>query len=282
MGRGAASAPFRWWTSSGEADFYQRAARTLRTVFERRRDDPLVGNAPQPLDCPLRQGHQLVVERDTDPFAAAHEVQGALVADVAVFAQQEPLHTELHPLGIVGAALDVRALAALVVDGRDLAVPRLDQVHAGNHAQALRGKGDRPRVQLLGVVHVRRRRQPAAVAVHASVGVAALDRVGRVDPLALHPLQVGEPRAVNVFVEHACRHQWRCGGGDGLDRRFAQFRGRHGGNLPFFSGKGSFRTIQRGAVGAPGMDRRIVRATRRGGIMLWRRRRPSCTLQVYI
>ena len=172
----------------------------------------------------MRGGNELVVERHPHPFAAPDEIEHALVARVAVLAQQESLHAELHPLGVVGAALDVRALAALVVDRRHAAAVRLDQVHAGNQAQALGGQRDRPRVQLLGLVDVGRRRQLAAVAVDAPVRVASFDGVGRLDPLALDPLQVGQARAVDELVDHARRHEWRRVGGDGLDRRLAKFR----------------------------------------------------------
>ena len=186
-----------------QADLDQRAARTLRTVLERRRDDALGGDAAQPLHRLPRSGDELVVECYPDPLAAADEVEHALVARVAVLPQQEPLHAELHPLGVVRPALDVRALAALVVDRRHLGAIRLDQIHARNQAQALRGQGDRARVQLLGLVHVGGRRQLPAVAVDPPVRVAALDGIGRLDPLALDPLQVGEPRAVDVLVDHS-------------------------------------------------------------------------------
>ena len=85
-----------------QTDLDQGAARTLRAVFERRRDDALRGDAPQALDRLLRGGDELVVERDAHPFAARDEIEHALVAVVAVLAQEEPLHAELHPLGIVG------------------------------------------------------------------------------------------------------------------------------------------------------------------------------------
>ena len=124
-----------------QTDLDQGAARTLwAVVFERRRDDALRGDAPQALDLLLRGGDELVVERDAHPFAARDEVEHTLVAVVAVLAQEESLHAELHPLGIVGPALEVRALAALVVDRRHLAAVRLDQIHPGDQTQAVRGQ----------------------------------------------------------------------------------------------------------------------------------------------
>ena len=120
-----------------QADLDQRAARTLRTVFERRRDDPGRGDAPQTVDRLERGGYELFVERHAHAFAAAGEVEHPFDAVVAMLAQHEALHAKLHPLGIVRAPLGMWPLAALVVDGRHPSAVRFDEVHPGDQPEAV-------------------------------------------------------------------------------------------------------------------------------------------------
>ena len=216
----------------GQADLDERAARALGAVLERGRNRAVGGEAAQALDGSARAGDELFVERNAHPLATADEVQHALDAVVAVLAQQQALRAELHALGLVGAAAHVGPLAALVVDGRHPAAVRLDEVELGDEPQALGRQRHRPRVQPGRLFDLVRRRQRSAVAVDPPVGVTALHRVGRVGPFALHPLQVGEPRAVDVLVDHARRHQRRVSGRVRSRRRRRTFRSGHGGDLP--------------------------------------------------
>ena len=121
----------------GQTDAHQRTARTLWAVFQRRRDGATLCHVPQPLDCALRGGDQIVVERDAHPFAAGNEVQHSFVALVAVLAQDQALHAQLYPFRVVGALLHVRPFATFVVDRHHLSLIRLDQVHARDQPQAL-------------------------------------------------------------------------------------------------------------------------------------------------
>ena len=58
-------------------------------------------------------------------------------------------------------------------------------------------------------------RQGAGAAVDAAMHTTALDGIGRLRPLALHPFEIGEPRAILELVDHARRQiglvraQWR-------------------------------------------------------------------------
>ena len=49
--------------------------------------------------------------------------------------EQQALEADLDTLGLVGALGDVRAFAALVVDGRDDAVLGLGHIELGDHAE---------------------------------------------------------------------------------------------------------------------------------------------------
>ena len=53
------------------------------------------------------------------------------------------------------------------------------------------------------------RGQLAAGLVHAPVGMAVLHGVPGVPSLPLDPLQIDQPRAIDVLVDHARRQQWR-------------------------------------------------------------------------
>jgi len=47
----------------------------------------------------------------------------------------------------------------------------------------------------------------AAGAIYSAMFEAALGGVGVVGPVALHPLQIGQARAIDELVDHAGRHE---------------------------------------------------------------------------
>jgi hypothetical protein len=49
-------------------------------------------------------------------------------------------------------------------------------------------------------------RQRTGCAVDTTVNAPALDRVGRLRPLPLHPFEIGQPRAILKLVDHPCRN----------------------------------------------------------------------------
>jgi hypothetical protein len=107
----------------------------------------------------------------------------------------------------------MRALAFLGVDRSDAAVLALDQIHLGDDAELLGGKchsaGGEVRLRI-GLI---RRRQAAAAGIDTHMRAPALLGIAGIGPLAIHPFEEGEPRAIDVFVDHARRQQRRLGGG---------------------------------------------------------------------
>jgi len=134
-----------------------------------------------------------------------HEIQLALLADIAVLGEYQSLDAELHAFRIVGPLGDMGPLASLVVDGGDHIAFALDQVHLRDQAQPVGRQGDGAGVIALFLLGAARLGQVAGGTVHAAVAVAALHRVSRIRPLGLDPFQIGEPRAVLVLVDHARR-----------------------------------------------------------------------------
>src|SRR5690606_4654131 len=68
-----------------QTDSNERATRTLRTVFQRRRDLSADCNETQAIDCIAREGAKLLVERNPNALAAACEVKHPFLAYVAMF-----------------------------------------------------------------------------------------------------------------------------------------------------------------------------------------------------
>jgi hypothetical protein len=66
------------------------------------------------------------------------------------------------------------------------------------------------------------RRQRLFLAVNPAMSVAAFDRVGGFRPFALNPFQIGQPGAIDEFIDHARRQQRHAIGRRG--RREWQFR----------------------------------------------------------
>ena len=116
--------------------------------------------------------------------------------------QDHALHAELYPFRLVGPLLDMRALAALVVDGDDLAVLGLDQVQLGDQAESVRGQGDGTGVKVLFLIQLVSRGQASTAAVHAPMGARSIHGIRGIRPFALHPFQICQPRAVLVLVDH--------------------------------------------------------------------------------
>src|SRR5580704_18238550 len=99
----------------------------------------------------------------------------------------------------------MRALAALIVDRHNRPVLHLDQVKLGNQPEPIRRQSERAGMDALVVTDLLSIGQLAWGAVDATVDAAALDRVGRFGPLALHPFEIGQPRAILELVDYPRR-----------------------------------------------------------------------------
>src|SRR5579885_2809683 len=131
----------------------------------------------------------------------------SLLDAVAMLFQKQRLEADLDALRLVGALRHMRALAPLVIDGRDDAVLRLGDVELGDDAERCRGERQRAADGLAGLRRFiafasLRRWQRRIGLVDACVNAAALDSIARLRPLALRPHQVGEPRAIRELVHH--------------------------------------------------------------------------------
>ena len=101
---------------------------------------------------------------------------------------------------------DMRALAALVVHRPNFAVLALDEVDLGDEVQLLGRQLYRPRNPQVRCVVIRLG-QCAALLVNPTVHMASFHGVRRTLPLLLHPLEIGETRAVDELVENPRRDE---------------------------------------------------------------------------
>ena len=203
----------------GQADAHQRAARTLRAVVQGRRHHARFAHpshAPEQLAGPI---HQRFIERHGHAAPRADEVQDTAIAGVAVFAQDQSLRAELHPLRLPCPAFHVGYAPSLVVDRNRLAGRDIDQVHLGHDPLAGRREHQRPRVDGLG-----RRRFLLCLAlvnlllaclrhlggrrlVDTPMAEASFERFQIVGKLALDPFQVRQSRAIGKLVQHPSGNQ---------------------------------------------------------------------------
>lgn len=84
----------------------------------------------------------------------------------------------------------MRALAALIVDRHNRPVLHLDQVKLGNQPEPIGRQSDGPDVNALVVADHLGLGQLAGSTVNPTVNAPALDRVGRLRPLPLHPFEI--------------------------------------------------------------------------------------------
>ncbi len=123
--------------------------------------------------------------------------------------QQEALRTDLNALRLVRALLDVRSFALLHVHRLDAVFIDLNQVDLRDQSQ--------PRIRQLDRAHLLHegagagRRLVSALAlgtdpiprpIHGGMAHDAFHRVGAVGELPVHPLEDGQPRAVDELVQH--------------------------------------------------------------------------------
>ena len=198
----------------GQADAGERTARTLGRVLERRWPAASGGGEAQLGDRPLGPVAELGVQDDADALAALDIPERTLLDPVAGILQDHGLKGDLDALGLVGALVDMRALAALVVDRRDLALLPFDDVHPGDGAEAFGGERDGARYEeWRRVVRLRAGRvwggEPSRGAVDAGMRAPAVGGVTGLGPLPLDPHQIGEPWAVDPLVDHPRRNQCR-------------------------------------------------------------------------
>lgn len=144
-------------------------------------------NAAQSLDRALGGGDQLVVEHHAHPFAAGDEVQHPFIALVAMLAQDQILHAELHPFGIVGATFHVRPFATFVINRYHLRLVGLDQINARDQPQPLGRQRDRvPPFRLYRPVsslsRIRRLKQSTTQVTVATKKNRAVNDVGEAEP----------------------------------------------------------------------------------------------------
>ena len=184
-------------------------ARALGTVSQRRGDAATDGDQTQPADRPSRRRPQLLVEDDAHPLAALGKVQHPFGAAIAVLLQEQPLDAELNALRLVGARDDVRALAAFVVDGHDALAVALHEVDPGDESEPARRQSDGAGAEPLRLAESLGRRERSILAIDSAVRMGTRDSIGTLRPLALHPLEVGQTRAVDVLVHHPCGEKRR-------------------------------------------------------------------------
>lgn len=206
----------------GQADADEGAAGAFGAVHQRGGDLAAGGDEAQAVDGVAGEGVEFVVEFHRDPLAGFGVVEHAAAAGVAVLLEDEPLHAELHAFGVVGAAGDVGAFAAFVVHGGDGAVGHFEQVEPGDEPECAAGERDGAGVDALFLLQRLGGGEIAAGLIHPPMHVLALHRVARIRPLALHPLQVGEPGAVLVLVDHAGGEQGQ------IARQFREGQGELG------------------------------------------------------
>jgi hypothetical protein len=239
----------------GKADAGERASCAFRAVDQRRRQPAGGGREPKLGDRSARARAQLLVERDAHALARAGIPDGAFGDPVAGILEDERLGADLYPLGFVGAFGDVRPLALLGVDRRDGAIVALDQIHLGNDAEPLGAERHRARRKIRCLVDVACGRQPAAAGIDAHMRAAALLGIAGIGPFGIHPLEKGQPRAVDMLVDHAHRHQRRLAGGGrrgklerelGGGSRRDELVGRRGRHTRHTPGQGTCMVISTG------------------------------------
>ena len=126
-----------------QADADQRTPRALGAIVQWRRHHALRRHIAELPNKLTRAVHQLVGKGDRDPAPRLDEVQDAPFAQVAAFAKNQPLGTELHLLGLPGIARHVGHVPALVVHRDRGAGCQVHQVDLGD--QALAGGGEHER-----------------------------------------------------------------------------------------------------------------------------------------
>lgn len=104
-------------------------------MVERRRQASARNSQPQFRGHAQAHRHKLVVEDDTHALPARREEERALAAAIAGIAQKQALHADLHALRQIGAFRHMRALAALDIDRRDLAVLGFENVDLSGEAE---------------------------------------------------------------------------------------------------------------------------------------------------
>lgn len=159
-----------------------------------------------PQELVLRVG--AVLRRLSAPAVSSGSV--VVAGPLPVVPQEQPLEAELHALRVVGVCLGVGDRAVLVVNRGGTRAVELHQIDARDHAEIRRGERERARSgRPLDVGDPGFGDLGRGLGIHPAMREAALDRVEVVVPLALDPLKVGEPRAVDVLVDHAGREEVR-------------------------------------------------------------------------
>lgn len=204
----------------GQADGRQRAAGAFGAVAERGRARARVGHGAHLAEQFACARDERLVQRDGDAAARLGEVDFAVVAGVAVFAQDEALRAHLHALGLVRALGEVRRGAALHVHGHGAPGLLLDEVDPRDEARIGRGHEHGARLVDEGVVDFGRRGlspvaagrrarlgEAALFPVHAAMLKPAIDCVHAVGELGFDPFEPAQPRTIGILVQHPRRDQ---------------------------------------------------------------------------
>ena len=193
----------------GKADPGQGTPRTLGGVLQWRRAFPSLGRVSQPGNRVERPSPEVGVEFDPNTLTASREPQRALGDIVTGIFEDQRLGADLDALRLVGAVLGMWPLPALEVHRNYATTLALDYVHLGDDAEPLGRHRDGSGLEGPGVFRLvfTGRRQAARGNVHPGVNTATIFRISGVRPLPVHPLQVGEARAVHPLVHHAHGHQ---------------------------------------------------------------------------
>ena len=147
----------------------------------------------------MRLTNKLVVEGDGDSFPGADEPKHALVADVPVLTQQQPLDAQLHPFRFPRAMGVVWRRPSFGVDRDHRATGALQHVDLGDQPEHVRGELQRS--GYLDLALARQGRSPA-LGVDRPVLPTAIDGVEVVGELRVDPLEEEQAGAVRELVYH--------------------------------------------------------------------------------
>ncbi len=188
----------------GQADAGKGAPEALGTVHQGLRDGPATGHGHEARHRLPGRLDQFVIEGHVHPGLGLGIVDVAALTGIAVGPQDKTLAAELHPVRLPRALGIVGHGTALVVHRRHAHAVALHQVDA--RAQVLGRRRQPYGAGMYGFAVCRLFGQVALLLVHPAVPEAALGHIDVDREVRLHPLDIGQSRAVDVLVHHPCRH----------------------------------------------------------------------------
>lgn len=187
-----------------QADGDERAAWTLRTVDQRRRDPAGCGDPSRALERAGGLGDDLIVDRNAHTLLRLVVIGDRRRDSEAVLAEHQGLRAQLHAIGgpCLGTVVRVSRRPLLVIHRSRSSAFALDEIESGDQAVRVARQRDRSGVYPLGLLG---RQQFVLFRVMASVPVGALERVGIVGEESVDPLVEEQARTVDELVEHPRR-----------------------------------------------------------------------------